>query len=93
MTQFRPDPKPEKKEKKKRKRIKSLSIKREAQNREYLKLRKIFLELHPTCEIKKDGCTGMASDIHHTKGRIGSLLTDIEHFQSCCRSCHSKHHG
>ncbi len=88
MINFRPDPKPEKKEKKKRKKIRPLSIKREKQNKEYLAKRKIHLEANPNCQLKLEGCTFTATDIHHENGRIGDLLTNEEYFKSACRHCH-----
>jgi len=51
--------------------IRKLSKKREAQNREYLKRRLIFLE-DKICPVTKQPAT----QIHHMKGRIGALLTD-----------------
>jgi 5-methylcytosine-specific restriction endonuclease McrA len=88
------DPKPEKKEKdKKRKKIRPLSVKRAEQNKEYLLLRKLYLQEHNYCEMKLPGCTNLANDLHHKNGRTGNLLTDISNFMAVCRSCHSKHHG
>lgn len=64
------------------------SKKRAKQNREYLRLRKQFLTDNPMCEAKLTGCTGVATTCHHSKGRIGDLLTDTEHFVALCMPCH-----
>lgn len=90
-TEFKPDFKPEPKIKdKKPVKIKHLSKKREKQNKVYLTIRKIFLENHPNCQVKLEGCTKFASEIHHAKKRTGYRLTDIENFISICRNCHIK---
>lgn len=86
---FRPDPKPEKVEKKKPTKIKPLSDKRSKQNKVYLTVRKVYLENHPECEIKLDGCTGLSTEIHHTKKRTGELLCDVRYFKATCRNCHT----
>ncbi len=90
---LRSDPKPEKKEKKKRKKIRHFSIKRAKQNVQYLAKRKIHLEAFPNCQLKLEGCTFRAVEIHHFKGRIGSLLTDERYFKSTCRHCHDQVHN
>ena len=36
------------------------------------------------------GCKGLATEVHHKKGRIGKLLTEISYFLGVCRECHSK---
>lgn len=86
------DPKPEKKEKKKHLPIKKLSKKREAQNKIYLVLRKEFLEQNPYCQIKFEGCSNLSVEVHHSEGRIGTLLTNVEYFVATCRNCHRIHH-
>lgn len=68
--------------------MRNMSLKRAKQNREYLKLREKYLNENPTCEINVDGCTIDATEIHHAKGRIGYLLTEIEFFKATCRKCH-----
>ncbi len=62
------------------------SKKRAKQEREYSKLRKVFLFTHPTCEILDCGCE--ATEIHHRKGRVGDLLTDERWFLAVCRAHH-----
>lgn len=87
-SKFVPDPKPEKKDKKKPVKIKPLSDKRSKENKVYLTLRKVYLENHPDCQIKKNGCTGVSTEIHHSKKRTGELLCDVRYFIATCRNCH-----
>ncbi len=85
-TQFSPQPKPVKAEKKKPAPIKKLSDKRAVENKEYLTLRKVFLESHPICPITG----GKTVDIHHKKGRIGKLLCDIRYWLAVSREGHGR---
>jgi len=72
---FNPQPKPEKKDKKKPKPIAKNSKKRKEENKEYLTLREVFL-IGKICPI-----TGQKeTQVHHKKGRIGKLLTDVRYF-------------
>lgn len=68
--------------------IKKVSNKRKVENKEYTKLRKAFLESSIYCQVK--GCKKLATEVHHKKGRIGKLLTDISYFLGVCRECHNK---
>lgn len=68
--------------------IKKDSIKRKTQKYEYLRVRKQFLESIIFCQVKS--CKGLATEVHHKKGRIGKLLTDMRHFLGVCRECHNK---
>lgn len=68
--------------------IKRRSKKRAAQNRKYLKLRAKFLEENELCQAGLEGCTIMATTIHHRRGRIQDRLTDVKDFLGCCFSCH-----
>jgi hypothetical protein len=87
---FRPDPKPAKTEKKKPVKIKPLSDKRAKENKVYLTLRKVYLENHPFCVMNLEGCTKDATEIHHSKKRVGELLCDVRYFVAICRNCHIK---
>lgn len=52
----------------------------------YLPVKKQFLIEHPICQC----CDKKPSkDIHHTRGRVGALLTDTRYFLAACRPCHS----
>lgn len=66
--------------------IKKESDKRKAQNNEYKKIRLAFLKDNPRCAV-----TGRdATEIHHMKGRVGSLLTDTKYFLPVCRDAHQR---
>ena len=67
-------------------RIKPRSNKRAAEEREYLRRREKYLTLHPECEV----CGGVATTIHHKKGREGKLLINVMYFLGCCMPCHNK---
>jgi hypothetical protein len=64
-----------------------MSKKRAQQNRLYMKLRREYLEAHPRCESPWD-CGFRATEIHHKRGRVGALLTDVTHWIALCAPCH-----
>lgn len=64
--------------------LRKFSKKRQSQMNEYKKIRVEFLKANPNCAV----CNCEATDVHHVKGRIGDLLTDIHHFLAVCRICH-----
>lgn len=66
--------------------VNKVSPKRAEQNKEYLKLRKEYLDLYPVCEVPE--CNLKAVDIHHQRGRSGDMLTNVSYFMAVCR----KHH-
>lgn len=68
----------------KNKTIKKVSKKRETENKIYAILRKKFLQDNPICPINKTQTT----DIHHMKGRIGSLLLDTRYWLAVSREAH-----
>lgn len=74
------------------KKINHLSKKRKKQNNKYLILRNKHLEDNPVCEYQFKGCTYYSTEIDHTKGRIGKLLTDVRYFKATCRNCHDLRH-
>jgi hypothetical protein len=61
------------------------SARRKKENKEY---RKEKIPEGQVCEFP--GCTAKATDKHHTKGRIGKLLTDKNHRKYLCRPHHQK---
>lgn len=74
----------------KRKPISPRSPKRIKQDVEYSKLRKDFLEKNPLCQAHlPDLCQGVATEIHHRAGKIGSLYCDVTNFLAICRPCHN----
>lgn len=68
--------------------INKFSDNRAKENKVYLTLRKVYLENHKVCEIGVKGCRREATTVHHGKGRIGKLLTDIRYFVAACGNCH-----
>ncbi len=77
---------------KKKKPIAKVGKKMKAALLTYSKRRRHHLNEYPECQLKLDGCTKEATQIHHTAGRIGSLLTNKRHFKSACGSCHRQLH-
>ena len=67
-----------------RTRIKVYNSKRSRQVTAYKKVRYDFLMANPICEV----CGGMATEIHHVKGRMGELLINPDYFLAVCRKCH-----
>jgi hypothetical protein len=86
----RPIPKPKTPIKPSTKPIPKKSKKRAEDDKVYFALRDLHLKLHPECQIPIEGiCAGIATDLHHPKGRVGKLYTDASLFLSACRPCHS----
>jgi hypothetical protein len=57
-------------------------------NAAYSILREQYLKHHPHCEAHLPGCAINACDIHHKKGRVGTLFLDDTEFLAVCRQCH-----
>ena len=55
---------------------------------DYSKKRVAFLALHNHCKAKLVTCTGLASEIHHSKGRISENFLCIDTWVPICRNCH-----
>ena len=66
--------------------IKSVSDKMLLSLREYRKVRDAYMAEHTICEHPE--CSSPSTELHHKKGRIGSLLTDSRYF---CALCHDHH--
>ena len=64
------------------------SSKKASRDREYTKVRKHFLIMHPKCGASVVGCSKRATEIHHVRGRIGRLQCDTRFFMAICRKCH-----
>lgn len=68
------------------------SAKKQAERRasepqvEYRKRRKEYMAIHPVCE--HPGCDQPATELHHMRGRIGSLLTDPRWYRALCNRHH-----
>jgi hypothetical protein len=83
-------PKPVKK-KKARKGIRRISAKRRIDLVEYADRRQKFLQAHPYCHacIRRDLKPRFSTDLHHLRGRAGSLLMDGFYWMPVCRTCHN----
>ncbi len=73
-----------------RRRIRTHSKARAKREREYEKVKAVWLPQHPTCAAcRLRHLTPRATDdVHHSRGRTGPLLTMSEFFIPVCRSCH-----
>jgi hypothetical protein len=58
-------------------------------NAAYSILREQFLKRKPHCEAHLPGCAINATDVHHKKGRTGTLFLDDTEFLAVCRTCHT----
>ena len=75
--------------------IKKVSEKHKETLKEYKVVREEFLKQNPNCQLRLQGCTFVATDIHHTfsgKDKQKYFL-DIKTWKSLCRNCHSKLHN
>lgn len=52
---------------------------------EYRLIREWYLTLIPWCER----CGKPSQEVHHTKGKLGTLLADERFFMATCRACHT----
>ena len=68
--------------------IPKVSAKQVDRLKEYKKVRDVYMKEHPICEAQLEGCSRQATDLHHGRGRIGSLLTDVSNFHALCAHCH-----
>lgn len=68
--------------------VNKVSKKKKQEDKEYSRLRNIYLESSPYCEAKLPGCAGVAGEVHHRAGRGLSYL-DVSTWIGLCRSCHS----
>lgn len=68
--------------------IKSRADKKRAIDRVYFHLREVFLALPENwfCKIKAPGCTGKATEVHHTLGKILHYL-NVRTWLPACRGC------
>ena len=71
-------------------RLRNASPKRQSEYKEYGKVKKAYLALHPICERCKKA---KSQDIHHKAGRTGQWLCRYEFFAAVCRLCHEEIHA
>jgi hypothetical protein len=74
-----------------RKFIRRVSRRKAKHNVRYAKESSAWLAQNRTCEFP--GCENQSSDVHHMRGRLGSLLLDKCHWMAVCRGCHSWIHN
>lgn len=65
--------------------MKSRTPKRARQEREYSKLRAVFLAANPWCQFPT-GCGQPATEVQHRRGRRGLRLLDVDWWAASCHS-------
>ena len=55
---------------------------------QYTKIRTAYLVVNSSCKARLQGCTGVATDVHHKAGR-GENHLRIATWLTVCRSCHT----
>lgn len=71
--------------------VRKVSVKRKAQLEQYSGLREWFLSHIERCEACHRA--GKQLDVHHKRGRSGSLLLRAEYWMAVCRWCHEWIHN
>ena len=66
--------------------IKSVSQRRLLALREYMVVRDAYMRDHKVCEHPE--CNSPSTELHHSKGRIGKLLTEPLYFKALCHAHH-----
>lgn len=69
--------------------IPKVSDKQKKINAAYAVLRKAFLKRKPHCEAQLRDCTYVATQCHHSKGRIGKNMLDDSTYVALCHNCHT----
>ena len=67
--------------------VRKVSLKREKELRVYEKVKAEFFKRVTVCQFP--GCNETELDVHHSRGRCGKFLTDIDTFRGLCRFHHS----
>ena len=68
--------------------IPAKSSKRKEDEKEYRKIAKQVLKENPLCAAKLKGCTGKATQCHHSAGRLGGNYLNKKKLLPVCQSCH-----
>ncbi len=68
--------------------VKKVSEKRAEELKSYIKLKKQYLEHKMACEMKFQGCSITATDIHHISLLDANFL-NTDTWKGCCRFCHT----
>lgn len=73
----------------KKKPINKVSDKHKETLKEYKPLREEFLKQNPNCQLKLQGCLGIASEIEHREGKSSKeLYLNSSKWFAICRVCH-----
>lgn len=75
-----------------RKPLRKVSPRRSAEAKVYRERKKVFLGEHTHCFSCKRFVYGPLRDLHHTRGRAGSLYLDERFWVMLCRHCHDVVH-
>lgn len=69
--------------------MRPISDRRQMALREYAKIKRIWLKdpKNKTCRFPT--CRRKTQDVHHTRGRVGSLLIDAKFWVPLCREHHN----
>lgn len=67
--------------------INNVSDNRLIELKEYRIVRDAYMRDHKICEHPE--CNSPSTELHHSKGRTGKLLTNPLYFKALCHSCHS----
>ena len=90
---------------KRRKPLRRVSLKMAVKKREYVKVRDAYLKKNPYCEVylaehriaflhgDEEVQAPLATQVHHKRGRVGSLLTDERYFLAVSDEMHKMIHG
>lgn len=72
-----------------KKHILPVSTKQLERQKEYRRVRDIFMATHLKCQCGRVGCNRPSEDLHHVYGRTSTLLTDTRYFKALSRECHA----
>lgn len=75
--------------------IPKVTKKQAKRNTQYLKQRGPYLLENSECVIRAEGCTYVATQVHHPEGRMllkngHDRLLDQDEWIGCCANCHNK---
>lgn len=65
------------------------SAKRMKEDKVYFAERDLFLLQRKKCELKTPDCTGRATCVHHSAGRIGDKYLNKTYWMASCQPCNS----
>lgn len=68
--------------------IPKVSDKQKKINAAYKILRDQFMKAHPLCQARFGGCTYIATECHHSRGRGKDYMLDSRTYRALCHDCH-----